>query len=377
MTTSATAGHVIPSEAKPAPDHHTETSALAPWPAIAPSLALNIIAVLLVFWALYFAASLLVPIAAAVLLSMMLAPIVRFLEKLHVPRPLASALVVLSVVALLGAGLLALADPAKNWIEKAPQSLHRIHQKIEGFTKPFQDIRKAADELQQPIRTGDRTGPQVVRVVRPALTDIVLLGSPQVIGSGLTVALLLFFLLASGDVFLRKLVTVIPTFRDKKRAVEITRQIETDISFYLLSFTAVNVGLGIAMAIVTALLGMPNPLLWGAVVTILNFVPYVGAVTSMAILAMVGLQIFDSLSMALAAPAIMLVLAGLTAEGVTPLILGRRLLLNPVAIFIAIMLWGWLWGIVGVLLAVPLLASFKIICERVEPLHGVAEFLTT
>ena len=350
---------------------------MPPWPAVAPSLALNVIAVLLVFCALYLAAPLLVPIAAAVLLSMMLAPPVQFLEKLRVPRSLASALVVLSVLALLAAGLFALAAPAKSWIEQAPQSLHRIQQKLQGFAKPFEDIKRATDQLQEQTRSGGAAGPQDVRVVRPAFIDMVLLGSPQFIGAGLSVTVLLFFLLASGDVFLRKLVTVIPTFRDKKRAVEITRQIETDISFYLLSFTSVNVGLGVAMTIVTAALGMPNPLLWGVVVAILNFVPYVGALASMAILAMVGVQTFDSLLTALAAPAILLVFVGVTAEVITPMVLGRALLLNPVAIFIAIMLWGWLWGIVGVLLAVPLLASFKIICERVEPLHGVAEFLTT
>ena len=149
------------------------------------------------------------------------------------------------------------------------------------------------------------------------------------------------------------------------------------ISFYLLNFTLVNVGLGVAAAIVTALLGLPNPLLWGVLVAVLNFVPYVGAMTSMAMLAMVGLQTFDSVPQALAAPIILAGLMAISAEVVTPYVLGRGLLLNPVAIFIAIMLWGWLWGIVGVLLAVPLLASLKIICERVEPLHPIAEFLTT
>jgi predicted PurR-regulated permease PerM len=341
------------------------------------SMALTVIAILAVFWALYFAASLLVPIASAVLLSMMLAPPVQFLERFRVPRALASGVVVLTVMALLAAGLVALAGPAKSWIERAPQSLQRIQQKLLGITKPFDEVKKATDQLQEQTRPLDSKGPQEVRIVRPALTDLVLLGSAQAIGSVLSTTILLFFLLASGDVFLRKLVTVIPTFRDKKRAVDITRQIETDISFYLLSFTSVNVGLGIAMAIATALLGLPNPLLWGTVVAILNFVPYVGAVASMAILTLVGLQTFDSLPQALVAPALLLVLVAITAEVITPMVLGRGLLLNPVAIFIAIMLWGWLWGLVGVLLAVPLLASFKIICERVEALHGIAEFLTT
>ena len=252
------------------------------------SVALNVIAVLLVFFALYFAASVLVPIASAVLLSMLLAPPVQLLEKLYLPRPLASAIVVLTMIALLASGLLALAGPAKSWIEQTPQSLHRIQDKLHAFAKPFEDIKKATDQLQEQNRSGAGSGPQEVRVVRPALADIVLIGTPQAVGAVLSVTVLLYFLLASGDVFLRKLVIVIPTFHDKKRAVEITRQIETDISFYLLNFTMVNVGLGLAMALVTAALGIPNPLLWGVVVAVLNFVPYVGAVTSMAILAMVG-----------------------------------------------------------------------------------------
>jgi predicted PurR-regulated permease PerM len=207
------------------------------------------------------------------------------------------------------------------------------------------------------------------------LGDLLLSATPHAVASTLSTIILVYFLLVSGDVFLRKLVNVIPTFRDKKRAVDITRQIETDISFYLLNFTLVNVGLGVAMAIVTALLGFPNPLLWGVLVAVLNFVPYIGAIASMAMLAMVGLQTFDSIPLALAAPAILIALVTISAEVVTPYVLGRGLLLNPVAIFIAIMLWGWLWGIVGVLLAVPLLASFKIICERVEPLHPIADHL--
>lgn len=341
------------------------------------SYAIPVIAVLIVFFTLYFAASLLVPIAAAILLSMLLAPAVQLVEKLHVPRALASAAVVLATVGLIGAGISSLAGPATEWIEKAPQSLHKIEQRFLSFKKPIEDIQRAAEQLKESAQAGAVPGPQEVRVVRPALTDLVLSGTPQAIASVISVTILVYFLLASGDVFLRKLVTVIPTFHDKKRAVEMTRQIETDISFYLLNFTLVNVGLGITMSIVTTLLGMPNPLLWGALVTVLNFVPYVGAITSMAILALASFQTFDSLPHALAAPAILLFLVIMTTQVITPFVLGRGLLLNPVAIFIAILLWGWLWGIVGVLLAVPLLASFKIVCERIERLRSIAEFLTT
>jgi predicted PurR-regulated permease PerM len=198
------------------------------------SVALSILAILAVFYTLYFAASLLVPIAAAVLLSMLLSPPAVFLERLHIPRLLASAIVVVATIGILGLGVGALAGPAAEWLERAPQSLHKIEQKFLSVRNPIEDIQKATDQLNN---SGGKasTGPQDVRVVRPALTDLVLSGTLQAAASTVSVAILVYFLLASGDVFLRKLVTVIPTLKDKKRAVEITRQIETDISFYLLS----------------------------------------------------------------------------------------------------------------------------------------------
>ena len=265
-------------------------------------LVLKIIAVLVIFYSLYFAAALLVPIAFAVLLSMLFAPVVSFLERLHVPRALGAALVVLSAMCLLIAGVLLLSGPAQNWLEKAPQGLRRIEQALEPLRQPLESLTKATEQLEGAGRTGTGNEPQRVVVVRPALTDI-MLGTPQTLAPILSVFILTFFLLAAGDVFLRKLVTVIPTFKEKKRAVEIIRAIEDDISYYLLTFAVINVGMGIAMGAVVAMLGIPNPLLWGALVAILNFVPFVGAVVSMGVLAMVGLMTFDSLLHALAAPA--------------------------------------------------------------------------
>lgn len=367
--------YAAPSKAKPPPEQRGESNEPSSLPASRASLASTVVAVLLLFYTFYFAAPVLVPIAAAVLLSMLLAPVVQLLERLRIPRMPASAIVVLSVVCLLVAGMIALAGPAKIWVERTAQSLQTLEHKFRTTTKPIEDIKKATGQIKEAAVAADPPV-QEVRVAGPAIGDLLLSATPRVAGSVLSTTILVYFLLVTGDVFLRKLVNVIPTFRDKKRAVDITRQIETDISFYLLNFTLVNVGLGVAVAIVTALLGLPNPLLWGVLVAVLNFVPYVGAMVSMVMLAMVGLQTFDSVAQALVAPAILAGLVAISAEVVTPYVLGRGLLLNPVAIFIAIMLWGWLWGIVGVLLAVPLLASFKIICERVEPLNPLAEFLT-
>lgn len=338
-------------------------------------LAIRIVAVLLIFYALYFSASLLVPIVCAALLGMMLAPLVHGLERLYVPRPIAATIVVIAAVSTLAMAITLLAGPAQSWMERAPEGLRRLEQRLEPLKRSIETISQAREKLQDAAQGAGEKAPQRVLVVRPALIDL-MVGTPHVIAPALSVFMLMFLLLVAGDIFLRKLVAIIPTFKEKKRTVEIIRAIEGDISYYLLAFAALNIGMGVAMGIATALLGIPNPILWAALIAVLNCVPYVGPLVSMGVLALVGITTFDSLSLALAAPAIMLILSVFSAQVVMPLVLGRGLRLNPVAIFISVMLWGWLWGIVGVLLAVPLLASFKIVCERIEPLAPFAEFLT-
>ena len=338
-------------------------------------LAIRIVAVLLIFYALYFAASLLVPIVCAALLGMMLAPLVHGLERVYLPRPIAATLVVLAAVGALAVATTLLAGPAQSWMERAPEGLRRLEQRLEPLRRSLETISQAREKLQDAAQGAGEKAPQRVMVVRPALIDL-MLGTPHVVAPALSVFMLMFLLLVAGDVFLRKLVGIIPTFKEKKRTVEIIRAIEGDISYYLLAFAALNIGMGVAMGIVTALLGIPNPILWAALVAVLNCVPYIGPLVSMGVLALVGITTFDNLTSALVAPGMMLLLSVFSAQVVMPLVLGRGLRLNPVAIFISVMLWGWLWGIVGVLLAVPLLASFKIVCERIEPLAPFAEFLT-
>jgi predicted PurR-regulated permease PerM len=192
-----------------------EREEVAPGSTAFRSIALSILAVLAVFYTLYFAASLLVPIAAAVLLSMLLAPPVQFLEGLRIPRLLASAIVVVATIGIVGAGVAVLAGPAAEWLERAPQSLHKIEERFLSFRKPIEDIQRAADHLNNSSGVKAGSEPQEVRVVRPALTDLVLSGTLQAAASTISTAILIYFLLASGDVFLRKLVTVIPTSKTK------------------------------------------------------------------------------------------------------------------------------------------------------------------
>ena len=204
----------------------------------------------------------------------------------------------------------------------------------------------------------------------------ILLGQTQgFLVSGGVMFVLLFFLLASGDMFLRKLVTVLPRFENKKLAVEISRQIEHDISRYLLTVTLINAVFGSAVGLSMYFIGLPNALLWGVMAGLLHFIPFLGAIVGISVVTLVALVTMDQLTSILLVPSAYLGLNLLEEYLFFPFLIGRRLLLNPVVIFIWLIFWGWLWGIPGALMAVPLLAIFKIVCDHIEPLAAVAEFL--
>ena len=218
--------------------------------------------------------------------------------------------------------------------------------------------------------------PLNVEIERPGITEQLFSGTLKTLASLGILVLLLYFLLSSGDAFLRKLVNITPSFKDKRRAIEITRSIEEDISAYLIGLTAINLALGILVGLAAFVIGIPNPVLWGALATSVGFAPYAGSVITASVLTLVGMTTFNSWLQALALPSIFLIIAFIASNVVLPHVLGRRLTLSPLAIFVSIMCCGWLWGAPGALLAVPLLASLKIVCERVDPLTTVAEFLT-
>jgi predicted PurR-regulated permease PerM len=188
---------------------------------------------------------------------------------------------------------------------------------------------------------------------------------------------LLYLLLASGDLFLQKLVRVMPTMHDKKRAVDISHEIQQQISNYLLSVSLINLGLGIIVGGGLYWLGVPNAAMWGMMVALFNFIPYFGPVAGISLLAIVGLLTFDTLGQGLLPPAWYLLLHLLEANFVTPVLLGRRFTLNPVVIFVSLIFWTWLWGVPGALLSVPILVSIKVICERVPSMSHVSELLTS
>jgi predicted PurR-regulated permease PerM len=325
---------------------------------------------------LYLARGFLLPIILAGLARLVLGPIVRACKRLGVPEPVGAAILLLSIVGVGVYGAYRLADPAVAWLDRAPESIHRVETKLRALRKPVDEMTKAADRVESLAVGNDPQDTQTVTIKPVSWRDrLFSQTSGAVTVVGLTFVLL-FFLLAYDDIFLRKVVKILPTLPDKKMAVEIARKIETNISRYLLSLTLLNCAVGCAVVVAMALIGLPNPVLWGVMVAVLSFIPYVGPLTSEVVLALVGVMTFDSLGRALVPPAIYLVLDVVTSNFIAPAILGRRLELNPVMIFLAVAFWTWLWGIMGALLAVPMLATAKIFCDAFEPLAPVSELLS-
>jgi predicted PurR-regulated permease PerM len=330
---------------------------------------------LLVFYFLYFASPILIPIIMALLLSMMLVPFVGLLERVRVPRTLGSLIVVVAAIgALLGIAA-SVRGPAQSWLSE-PQRFSRLEEKLRPITASFEKFQYAAEQVEK--ATAPRNGPSVqkVELIDSGLSGLLSTGIGHVASTIAAVIGLLYLFLVSGDTFLRKLVLVTPSLKDKKRAVEIVRNIETDISFYLLMVASINIAIGFIVTAMTGVLGISDPFLWGTLAAVLSFAPYIGEFAIVILLSLAGILTFDNLAQAFVAPAVYFVLMTICWQGIVPFVVGRRMTLSPVAVFIAIIVLGWMWGVIGALVAVPVLASLKIVCERIGPLHPVAEFLS-
>ncbi len=344
---------------------------------------LSAILFLLVMYTLYIAASLLMPIALAFLLSVVLSPAVRVLMRLGVPQVLASILTLLTFSGILLSVVYAIAQPAVDWMDRAPDELKQLEYKLAWVKEPINNLRQAGKQVDAITSVGEEDGkdsPAAGPAQQPepsfSLVNTVLQTAPPVLYGVAVTFVLLFFLLASGDSLLNKAVQISPTLTDKRRVVETGRGIQRHVSTYLGTISVINVCVGIAVGIAMYLLHVPNPLLWGVMVGILNFIPYIGVGISIVIVTLVGLLTFDSPVHALWPPLAIFGINVIEGQFITPIIAGRRLALSPVAVFLSLVVMGWLWGIVGVLIAVPLLAIIKLVCEELEPLHWLATFLS-
>lgn len=319
----------------------------------------------------------LLPLLLALLLSAVLSAPVSRLHRLGAPRPLGAALVVAALLAVLGAGFGSLAEPARQWLERAPSTLERIERKLSTVKHSVEEVRETARKVGEVASVGDapRAAPKVQVAQQPDTAQRLVSAIPDFTVGAVSTIALLYFLLASGDQFFRSLVWCVPALSHKRRAVRIARKAKSEYARYLATVTRTNVLLGGATALVTFALGMPNPLLWGALAGVLNFVPYLGPLTSLCVIALASIASFDSLGDALAPPAAFLLLTVLEGQILAPMVIGARFTVHPLFVTLATLLGGWSWGVGGTVIAVPALMAVKIACEHIDSMKPLARVL--
>src|SRR5688500_12668203 len=340
---------------------------------VAPA-AVRALLLLAVVYTIYFARPVLLPVAIALLLALVLRPAVTGLRRVWVPKPLGAALLLVAVVAAFGYAVWALREPAKGWIEEAPRSLARLERKLGELRQPMEKVTEAAEKVEEMAGGGEAEARQV-QIQEPGMVETALSGLLHFGGALLVTLVLVYLLLVFDDVLLGRVVAVLPRLRDKRRAVLIARELEQQMSRYLLTVTLINLAEGAAVGAAMQFLGVPNPWLWGAMAAVVNFVPYLGAMVGVGIVAVVAILSLEPLGYALLAPASYAAINFVEGMVITPIVLGRRFELNPVVVFVWLFCWGWIWGIGGALLAVPMLAMLKIVADRVPRLAGLGELL--
>ncbi|WOI57763.1 AI-2E family transporter [Palleronia sp. LCG004] len=322
---------------------------------------------------LSYAKSFFVPVVLAFLLTLVFSPIRRVFDRRGIPSALTSLIIVLSLL-ITSIGILGtLSLPVTDWISRAPEITAQVRDQIGEISGAMGGLFEAANRL----NTLGAPGDDVQRVVMAEggyATDIAAL-VPGIAAQVVFTLVLLFFLLASGNMFYEKLVHVIPRFSDKRRAMTAIRDIERELSRYLFTITVINAGLGIAVGTAMWAVGMPSPIILGMIAFLFNFVPYLGALAGIVVASAVALVSFDWVGWAPVVGGIYLMLTTIEGQIVTPYFVGRNLRLNTVVVFLAVSFWAWLWSAVGMVVAVPLLAALRTISAHIDGMGGLADFL--
>ena len=334
---------------------------------------------LAVLAACYEASEIVLPIILGFVLNLVFQPVLRVLLRIGVPQVLAALLIVLALVALfLGIGLL-LSGPVAGWIGRLPQTLPHLQQKLSFLNGPIRTGQRALEHIENLAPGAGAAGAggaaKQVAVQNSSLPQQILSQVRLVAGGAFETLLVMFFVLVSGDTFLRRLVEILPRFQDKRAAVDISQQIEQDISVYLGTITMMNTFVGIAAGGMAWFVGLGDPLLWGTMAFLLNYVPILGPTAGVLIFLVAGLVALDPLWAAFIPAVLYLMIHVAEGETITPMLLARRFTVNPVLVMVGVIFWYWMWGVCGAILSTPMLAITKIVCDRIDPLKPIGHFI--
>ena len=325
---------------------------------------------------LQYASSLLVPIAVAVLLTLLLGPLVRWMGNYGVAEPVGAALIVFGTMSVLGTTILVLATPAAEWLRRAPQTMHRVEGKLQTI-EPVATIQATAASVARVTSVAGGSDSTATRIEVAAMSPLRQFGwtTAHMISGIFTVVFLTYFLLASGSMFRRKIAYLFPSGTQRTRIKRALFEIEEQMSRYLLINTLISGCVATATWAFLAAIGMPNPFLWGVVAGVLNNVPYIGSLITLILIGFVALASFDGSGVLLLACGGFILIHVITCNLLAPMVLGRKMPLNTVAVLISLLFWGWVWGIVGVIMAVPITVMIQVVCTHSERFRGVSILL--
>ncbi len=336
--------------------------------------------VILFAYGLDFGREFLLPVTLAFFIALAFRPTVRRLSRRGIPAWLASSAFIGIVIFAVAGFIYAVSGPVAALIADAPFYLKAFSGKIRDLRASIDSVINLTERIQDAADIAAAAPvKEVVVADNSPLMAFLAQGtgySADIVTTIVLTLVIAAFMTASGDLFYEKIVRVLPTLTDKKRALRIVYDVEREVSAYLLTVTVINAGLGIVIAVAFYFLGMPMAYLWGLLAFLFNFIPYVGAVLGVALSGFIAVAVFDSLTYALLIPFAYSLINGLENQFVTPVFLGRRLQMNAVAILLALTFWTWEWGIAGTMLAVPILVTIKVFCGQIEGLHGIGEFLS-
>ncbi|MDP2151713.1 AI-2E family transporter [Parvibaculum sp.] len=335
--------------------------------------ALGILAVLAILYTAYLAQNLVAPIVAAVVGSFIFMPLMRTAPFRFLPDAVSASIIVAAIIGALAGGIYMLAEPAAKWTERIPAALEEIEEKSRGLSEPVAAMRRASKQVEE-ITQGDNA-PREVVVREDGLVAQAMEVAGQKGASILIFIVLLYFLLATGELLRDRIIRSAKRLTDKERARRILFSIEREISTYLLSISLINAGLGVAIGVTIWAIGLPNAMLWGVAAALLNFIPYAGPIAGMVLTGIVGFMTFDSVGEAMLAPAAYFLWNLVESQFVTPSVLGRRHTLNAAVVFVSIVFWGWMWGVIGAVLAVPILVILNTCFAQIEGLRKFSMFI--
>jgi len=325
-----------------------------------------------VIYSLWIAKQLLIPIMLAFILSLLLAPLVRYQGKLNIPRPLGAALVVVTILTVFSLVVSSTIEPVSNWIEQSPRVLKQLEMKVYPIKKKVEEVTETAAQMDRLTSVDSQPS---VKVKEISLRDLLYSNAQTLITSTIMVAFLVYFMLSWGKILILKVARIFPRNEFRHQFIRLSLVLEKGVSRYLATITLINLCLGIVVAIILYAFGVPNSHLWGVVAGLFNFIPYIGPMLVCLFLGATVLLIFDGFLMATIIVSSFIAITVIEGQIVTPLILGKQLALNPLIVFLSVVFWFWLWGVLGAFMAVPLLIMIKFMGEQIKPLNSISSIV--